>query len=83
MRLITPDLSLLEVWEVTPCLYAACAARLIGGTRYVGRHVTSDGWQSIAALFKDFLESKPPHAFTRPEYESQHPRLKGTKGRRA
>lgn len=73
---------LLELWEIASCLYAACAARVIGGTRFKGDDVGPLGWASTASLLRDFLKSKPEHAMNRREWRELHPRMNGTKGRR-
>jgi hypothetical protein len=81
-RYIAEGFPVLELWDIAACLYAACAARVIGGTQFKGADVTSDGWKSIAALLRDFRISKPEHAMNRREWEELHPRTKGTKGQR-
>jgi hypothetical protein len=70
------ELPLPELWDIASCLYAACAARVIGGTEYCGRAVTSDGWKSIAALLRDFRRSKPEYALTRDEWCNLYPNPK-------
>lgn len=82
-RYVAGSFPILELWDIAACLYAACAARMIGSAHFQGRDVTPDGWQSIAALLQDFRKSKPEHAMSRRVWCELHPRTTGTKGQRA